>query len=346
MITIYSDVHRSHFGQSELINGQFHPSFECPSRAEKILDSIVQSNLGVVQPPEDFGLEPIFKVHDQKYLFFLKEAWKRWVDEGNTFDLLSLVSPINLDRSGGVSSGNILAEMGWYSFDTVTPVTSGSWHAAYASAQVALTAQKNVEGGSPSAFALCRPPGHHAGANYMAGFCYLNNAAIAAQAFLDGGAKRVTILDVDYHHGNGTQDIFYKRNDVQFISIHGDPSFEYPFYMGSADERGEGDGVGFNYNYPLPSASGWSVWSSALDKAIKEIEAYSPDFLVISLGVDTFKDDPISQFVLESDDFTRMGKAIGGIKIPTLFIQEGGYAVGDIGLNVANVLKGFESVSV
>ncbi|MHC8304812.1 histone deacetylase family protein [Pseudomonas sp. PB3P13] len=343
MITIYSDVHRAHFGQSELINGQFHPSFECPSRADKILDSVQKSNLGEVQPPEDFGLEPIFKIQDPKYVSFLKDAWERWVAEGNTFDLLSLVSPINLDRSVGVASGNLLAQMGWYSFDTVTPVTSGSWDAAYTSAQIALTAQKIVKNGSRSAFALCRPPGHHAGRDYLAGFCYFNNAAIAAQAFLDDGAKRVTILDVDYHHGNGTQDIFYKRSDVQFISIHGDPSFEYPFYTGGLEERGEGGGVGFNSNYPLPAGSDWDVWSSALNKAIQEIKAYSPDALVVSLGVDTFKEDPISQFLLESDDFTRMGETIGNMGLPTLFVQEGGYAVGDIGLNVVNVLKGFET---
>jgi acetoin utilization deacetylase AcuC-like enzyme len=209
---------------------------------------------------------------------------------------------------------------------------------------VALTGQAELAKGARGVFSLCRPPGHHAAADYMGGYCYLNNAAIAAQAMLDQGASRVAILDVDYHHGNGTQDIFYDRADVLFTSIHGDPRFEYPFFLGYADEKGEGVGRGFNFNYPLAAGSDWSAWGLALAAACRQIAAYAPDALIVSLGVDTFKEDPISQFKLDSPDYLRMGEVIGALGLQTLFVMEGGYAVEEIGINAINVLQGFDSV--
>ncbi|VFT17524.1 acetylpolyamine aminohydrolase [Pseudomonas aeruginosa] len=178
----------------------------------------------------------------------------------------------------------------------------------------------------------------------MGGYCFFNNAAIAAQAFLDRGAGRVAILDVDYHHGNGTQDIFYDRADVLFTSIHGDPRFEYPYFLGYADEKGNGVGTGYNFNYPLAAGSDWATWSQALQAAIRQIQAYAADVLIVSLGVDTFKEDPISQFRLDSPDYLRMGEAIGKLGLATLFVMEGGYAVEEIGINAVNVLQGFEGV--
>ncbi|TIX36460.1 MAG: histone deacetylase family protein, partial [Mesorhizobium sp.] len=177
--------------------------------------------------------------------------------------------------------------------------------------------------GEPSAFALCRPPGHHAGAAFMGGYCFINNAAVAAQWFRDHGAARVSILDVDYHHGNGTQEIFYRRGDVQVLNLHGDPMTEYPFFLGHADERGEGDGEGFNDNYPMPFGTGWEVWNA-------------------SLGVDTFEKDPISQFKLKTGDYPRIGRRVARLGLPTLFVMEGGYAVEEIGINAVGVLTGFE----
>ncbi|EQL41595.1 acetylpolyamine aminohydrolase [Pseudomonas aeruginosa VRFPA03] len=203
----------------------------------------------------------------------------------------------------------------------------------------------HVGGDAQPIFALCRPPGHHAGGDFMGGYCFLNNAAIATQAFLDQGARRVAILDVDYHHGNGTQDIFYRRDDVLFASIHGDPRVEYPYFLGYADERGEGAGEGCNHNYPLAHGSGWDLWSAALDDACVRIAGYAPDALVISLGVDTYKEDPISQFKLDSPDYLRMGERIARLGLPTLFIMEGGYAVEAIGINAVNVLQGYEGAA-
>lgn len=228
MKTIYSAQHSGHFGRSELIDGVFHSSFECPARATQILEMVKSRNVGPVEEPRDSGLSPILRIHGCEYIDFLEGARGRWTAEGNNFDLLSQISPFNAHQGAANSSQNLLAQMGRYSFDMVTPITEANWVAAYSAAQVALTAQEEIRDGAVSAFALCRPPGRHAGADYLAGFCYLNNAAIAAQAFPDNGATRVSILDVDYHHGNGAQDIFYRRDDVQFLSIHGHPSYEYP----------------------------------------------------------------------------------------------------------------------
>ena len=177
------------------------------------------------------------------------------------------------------------------------------------------------------------------------GYCFLNNAAMAAQAFLRDGARRVALLDVDFHHGNGTQDIFYARDEVLYLSLHGRPEDAFPHFLGYADECGEGAGEGFNRNYPMPPNTRFSVWFDAMKDACRRIEKYSPDALVVSLGVDTFKDDPISFFKLESDDFVRYGEALGQLKLPTLFVMEGGYAVSEIGLNTVNVLDGFFSAS-
>ncbi|WP_455774165.1 histone deacetylase family protein, partial [Burkholderia stabilis] len=193
-----------------------------------------------------------------------------------------------------------------------------------------------------AAFALCRPPGHHAGREYMGGYCYLNNAAIAAQHGIAQGAARVAVLDVDFHHGNGTQDIFYERADVLFASIHGEPHVSYPYFSGYADERGAGAGEGFNLNLPLPKGTQWDTYATALGHAADAIVAHAPDLLVVSLGVDTFEHDPISHFRLRSPDYLRIGEALARLNLPTLFVMEGGYMVEEIGINAVNVLLGFE----
>lgn len=340
MLTIYSDDHRLHHGRCELIDGQLMPCFEMPSRADHVLERVKARNLGPVSGPRDFGREPLLRVHSADYLNFFEGAWARWAELKRDGDLLPFTWPARTLRR--VKPTSLLGELGYYSFDAGAPITAGTWQAAYSAAQVALTAQAAVQAGAHSAFALCRPPGHHAASDVMGGYCYLNNAAIAAQAFLDQGHRKVAILDVDYHHGNGTQEIFYERSDVFFASIHGDPQAEFPFFLGYADEHGEGAGEGYNVNYPLPAGSDWATWNNALEQACQRIEAYAPDVLVISLGVDTFKDDPISQFKLDSPDYLEMGERIARLGKPTLFVMEGGYAVEEIGINAVNVLEGFE----
>jgi acetoin utilization deacetylase AcuC-like enzyme len=236
----------------------------------------------------------------------------------------------------------VSAQLGYYCFDSSTPIMAGTWIAARAAVDVALTAQKRIASGEKAAFALCRPPGHHSARDYYGGYCFLNNAAIAAHAFRDQGASRVAVLDVDYHHGNGTQSIFYQRSDVFYLSLHGDPAEEYPYFLGYAEETGEGSGEGFNANYPMPAGTGWPRYGEALADAIRRMRAYGADAIVISLGVDTFKADPISKFKLESEDYIKIGAMIAGLGCPTLFVMEGGYAVAEIGLNTVNLLSGFE----
>ncbi|WLD59658.1 histone deacetylase family protein [Salinispirillum sp. LH 10-3-1] len=343
MKTFYSDDHRLHHANAELNDGQLVPVFEKPSRADMVLARVRSVELGPVLPPEAVGVEPIKRVHSADYVDFLQGAWAEWSALGRSNDMLPLAWPPR--RVQARCPKDIDGKLGFYSFDAGAPLTATSWQAIYAGSQVALTAQRAVASGERAAFALCRPPGHHAGIDYMGGYCYLNNAAIAAEAFLDGGMRKVALLDVDYHHGNGTQDIFYQRPDVLFLSIHGDPQTEYPCYTGYADERGEGAGLGYNHNYPLPVGSDWASWSRALQDALRVAAGYGAEALVVSLGVDTFADDPISQFKLRSDDYLTMGEMIAELGLPTLFVMEGGYAVEEIGINAVNVLQGFERAS-
>lgn len=340
MLTYYSDDHHLHHGKCELIDGQLMPCFEQPQRADHIHARVKSRQLGEIRAPKDFGLGPIERIHSKAYLEFFQGAWKSWQDQGGKGDLLPFTWPARTLRR--MIPNDLHGQLGYYSFDGGAPITAGTWQAAYSAAQVALSAQQEIVNGARSAFALCRPPGHHAAGDVMGGYCYLNNAAIAAQAFLDQGRKKVAILDVDYHHGNGTQDIFYQRSDVLFASIHGDPAEEFPFFLGYADELGEGAGEGYNFNYPLPMGSAWGTWSAALEQACQRIAEYGAEVLVVSLGVDTYMEDPISQFKLDSPDYLAMGRRIAALGLPTLFVMEGGYAVEAIGINAVNVLEGFE----
>jgi acetoin utilization deacetylase AcuC-like enzyme len=231
--------------------------------------------------------------------------------------------------------------MGLFSFDAGSPLTSGTWVAARAGADCALSAAQAVANGERAAFALSRPPGHHAGADFFGGYCFLNNAALAAQHLRGAGMERVAVLDVDYHHGNGTQAIFYDRPDVFFASIHGDPRTEYPFFLGYADETGTKAGDGANLNLPLPRGTDYSHWSDALEVALAAIARFGAEALVVSLGVDTFAGDPISGFTLQSDDYLRMGERLAAVGLPTVLVFEGGYAVKEVGVNAVNVLQAF-----
>jgi acetoin utilization deacetylase AcuC-like enzyme len=255
-------------------------------------------------------------------------------------DILPSVWPTRTFRTD-IEPDNFAAKVGLYSYDAGTPFTAGTWVAARAGAECALSAAQQVLAGDRVAFALTRPPGHHAGADFFGGYCFLNNAALAAQYLRDHGLARVAVLDVDYHHGNGTQAIFYDRPDVFFASLHGDPRTEYPFYLGHADEVGTGAGEGYNLNLPLPRGTGFHAWLRALETALDRIQQFGAQALVVSLGMDTFAGDPISGFTLQSSDYLRVGKALAGLGVPTVFVFEGGYAVAEVGVNAVNVLEGF-----
>ncbi len=341
MKIVYSEDHKLHHGAKELNRGEMVPLFEMPSRAEMILERLKETGFGEIVAPERFGDEALYAVHAADYVRFLESAWSEWVaEEGDQAFAIAWVFPCRGLRQTAPES--IHGKLGYYAFDVAIPIVEGTWRAVRSAADVALTGFGLLNGGARAAFSLCRPPGHHAMRDLGGGYCYLNNAAIAAQALRDSDARRVAVLDVDYHHGNGTQSIFYHRSDVLFVSLHGDPQSEFPYYLGYSDETGEGAGEGFNLNLPMPSGTAWKDYSAALTAALARIREFGPDALVISLGVDTFKEDPISRFRLENDDYLRMGEAIAGLGAPTLFVMEGGYAVEDIGINAVNVLTGFE----
>lgn len=341
MHSVYNAEHGSHAATHEFFRGRLVPAFEVPARADYILQALQTAKLGDILAPVDHCRAPLERVHAARYLRFIEGAHAEWRALGGEGDAFPAVWPVRSLRSD-VEPASFAARMGLYSMDSGTPLTAGSWSAAYAGAQASLTALDRVLAGERAAYCLTRPPGHHAGADFFGGYCFINNAAVAAQAARDAGLSRVAILDVDYHHGNGTQAIFYDRADVFYASLHGDPQTEFPFFLGHADETGVGAGQGFNANYPLPVGVANDDWFAALDQALARLAAFRPDLLIISLGVDTYGGDPISHFKLDEPEFRRMGARLAAFGAPTLFLQEGGYATEAIGRNVVAVLSGFE----
>ena len=318
----------------ELHNGGFVPYAETPARVDAILAAI-----GGTEVPADRGEAPILAVHTPDYIDFLKTAAPRWTAAGRAGDAIPYAFPVVRRRA--VPLDRIDAAMGRYSFDATTPITADAWTSSYASAQSALAATHAVLAGDRAAFALCRPPGHHAGADYCGGYCHLNTAAIAAQAARDAGVARVAILDIDYHHGNGTQDIFWTRGDVFYASIHADPATDYPFYWGHADETGEGAGAAATLNLPLPHGTTIGAFRDAQAVALDAIAAFAPGLLVVSFGADTWVHDPISHFALETADYPVLARDIAARGWPCVVVMEGGYAVAALGANVAGFLGGF-----
>jgi acetoin utilization deacetylase AcuC-like enzyme len=330
----WDDRQLLHAPAQELHNGGFVPFAEHPGRPRSILAAI-----GPTEAPRDQGEEPLLRVHPRDYLDFLKGAYADWRAAKRPGDAAGYVWPVVRRRP--LKLERIDARLGLYSMDASTPVAEGTWEASYWSCQTALSALDAVVAGERTAFGLCRPPGHHAGADYMGGYCYLNATAVAAEAAIATGRRRVAILDIDYHHGNGTQDIFYARGDVLFVSIHADPATDYPFYWGHEDERGEGDGEGATLNLPLPRGTDMAAYAPALDMALARIADFGPDLLLCSFGADTFAGDPISFFRIETDDYAGTACRIASLGLPTLVLMEGGYAVDALGANVAAFLSGF-----
>jgi acetoin utilization deacetylase AcuC-like enzyme len=340
MITVYSSQHRLRDVKTELAGGELIAPHESAERARFVLERVTETKLGPVIEPRSFGMPPIQRVHDAGYLAFLEHVWDEWVAAGYRGEAIPSCWPAR--RMVQRAPAHVDGQLGYYAMAAETSISAGTWTAALAAADVALTAAQQLRDGARSAFALCRPPGHHAARDLFGGYCFLNNAAIAAQWLRDQGAGRVAILDVDFHHGNGTQDIFYERSDVLFVSLHGEPQEAFPYFMGYADETGAGAGAGYTLNFPMPRNTPFTVWGAALRAGLARIRQFAPDFLVVSLGLDTFERDPISFFKLSSQDFSSTGALIGALGIPTLFVLEGGYAVAEIGINAVNVLAACE----
>ena len=335
MHTFYSTHHTRHDTTGLIVDGQPFVTDEVPARAELLLAAVQAAGLGPVAAPKDFGEAPILAVHDAGFLNYLKTAY---ADNAAYFKKAEPVFPSTFHVRRGVRRpAGFLGQAGYYAFGVGSPLLEGTWDAAYWSAQCALAAAEAVRNGMPAAYALCRPPGHHANTDLYGGFCYLNNAAIAARWL----GPQVAVLDIDYHHGNGTQSIFYEDSSVLFCSLHAHPDDDYPYYWGAADELGAGPGEGFNRNWPLPQGMEDGAYLAVLDKALAAIREFDPQYLVVSVGFDTAVDDPVGGFRLTTAGLSAVGQRIKALKRPTVLVQEGGYLLERLGENALAFLRPF-----
>jgi acetoin utilization deacetylase AcuC-like enzyme len=331
MLIVASDRHRAH-RMLELDNGVMVDSSESPERADLIAEALRSAGHEFMEPSE-IDLDLLRRVHDADYVDFLATAWERWVAAGEqAAAAMGFIWPARGFRAQCPS--DIVGQLGYYSFTADSSIVPGTYDAVVSSAAIAMTAADRLVDGGQTTYGLCRPPGHHATADQFGGYCFLNNAAIAAQRLRDRGMARVGVIDVDYHHGNGTQSILYERSDIVFTSIHASPDEEFPWFAGFADETGDGDGAGANLNVPLPKGADSGSWFSALATALEFLSNADLDALVVSLGVDAYEDDPLGTFQLTTPDFGRVGNEIGLLGVPTVVVQEGGYAGDAIGANV------------
>ncbi len=312
---------------------------ESPERARILLKGARMAG-AQIHATRGFEDVHIAAIHTGRHLKFLAQAFRKWSRKKGAFpEVMASVRPV--ERPARYPR-DITGRAGWHLMDFSCPVTEHTWAAVRASANTALTAADLVAGGEPMAYALCRPPGHHAYADRAGGFCYLNNTALAAE-FLRGSHERVAVLDIDVHHGNGTQSIFYARDDVLTVSVHADPAKFYPFYYGYEDQSGSGPGTGFNLNIPVPVKSDDEVWLGAVQHALEAISEYEPGALVIALGLDAHESDPLQGGAMTTEGFTRLARAIAGLKLPTVIVQEGGYQSEVLAENLASFLGTYEA---
>lgn len=340
MRVVLADDYSTHAPTSFITRGNRVANPEVPERAA-ILRRAVEAGPHTVIAPTNFGLDPIAAVHAGDYLDFLRTSWDQWSAlPDHAPEILPNVHP---GRNMSIHPTHIVGLAGHYQADTACPIGPGTWDGAVASAQIALSAAEAMWRDRVPTYALCRPPGHHAYGDQAGGFSFLNNSAIAAQHLRDQGAGKVAILDVDVHHGNGTQGIFYRRADVLTVSIHGDPHGYYPFFTGYADEIGAGPGRGANLNLPLPRGTGDRDYLETLDRAFAAIDAFEPDALVIALGLDASEKDPLAFLNVTTNGFWAIGERLGRDGRPTVLVQEGGYISDILGDNLSAVLSGFDS---
>jgi acetoin utilization deacetylase AcuC-like enzyme len=346
---VHTDRHRGHDPRVETYLGVPVPACEVPQRAEVIREALVAKGGFELAEPTEHGTEPILAVHDAGLLRFLEQAWQEV--ERQQIDREFLVADTYPTRAmfAGMSDAFVAARpepeaiggrTGWWGLDSSNPIVAGTYAAARWSVDVALTAVDLVLGGETAAYGLCRPPGHHAAAAMAGGYCFFNNAAIAAQAIVEATREQVAILDVDVHHGNGTQQIFWRRDDVLYVSLHSDPRRLFPFFLGHADERGEGPGRGANLNLPQPRRADDETYLAALDRALERIADASGSVLVVSLGFDTFHLDPIGDLALTTEGYREMGRRVASLGRRLVILQEGGYYLPALGENARAWLQG------
>ena len=339
MKIIYTDKHAQHDPQTFIVRGVKQRSAEQPERATRLL-SAAKGAGHEIQAPKNYGAAPAATVHTPEYIDFLQTAARDWAKlPGASEEVVPNMHPARAHASYPKA---LAGRAGWHQADMACPIGPHTWDAALASSEVAVTAADLVLDGAREAYALCRPPGHHAYADMAGGFCFLNNTAIAAQR-LRAKLQRVAILDVDVHHGNGTQGIFYERDDVLTISIHADPANYYPYFWGYAHEHGAGKGQGFNLNLPQPLGSGDAPWLAAGDTALARIKEFAPTAVVVALGLDASESDPLQGLKVTGAGFHAMARKIAGLGLPTVLVQEGGYLSDDLGHNLVQFLSGFEA---
>jgi acetoin utilization deacetylase AcuC-like enzyme len=338
MKAIYAEEQKRHNPRHFLSSGAQKPNPEQPERVARLLAGAMAAGC-MVERPENHGPGPIAAIHTPEYLAFLENIYLRWRRiEGASEEVIPNIHPNRRDFAYPASA---VGQAGYHMADTACPISAETWESACWSAWTAVHAADLVARGAPQVYALCRPPGHHAFTDLAGGFCFLNNSAIAAQRLRDAG-RRVAILDVDLHHGNGTQGVFYARGDVLTVSLHADPVRFYPFFWGHADERGEGPGLGANLNLPLPRKAGDAAFLEALDAGLARIRAFGTDALVIALGLDAYEGDPFGGLSVSTPGFARIGAAIAALGLPSVIVQEGGYLCDALGDNLTAFLTGFE----
>ena len=337
MKVIFSAEQLRHNPAKIMSSGALVDSPENPGRAATLLQAAIAAGLEHAEP-DDCGPAPIAAVHTARYLTFLENIHARWLRiPGASADVLPNVHP---DTRDVVYPASAVGQVGYHVFDGAAPITADTWDSARWSARCAVHAAREVLGGAMSCYSLSRPPGHHATSDLAGGFCYLNNSAIAAEVLRERHA-RVAILDVDVHHGNGTQSIFYGRNDVLTVSLHADPVRFYPFFWGAANEQGEGAGTGFNFNLPLVRGTGDADYLVALDQALARITEFAPGAVVVALGLDAFVGDPFAGLAVTTEGFGRVAGRIASLGLPTVLVQEGGYPCEQLGDNLAAFLEPF-----
>ena len=337
MKVIFADEQNQHQPKEILSSGAAEANPEVPERAERLLVAALSSGL-THERPADHGLDPIAAVHSAEYLHFLEHIYTRWKRiPGASEDVIPNIHP---DRRDFGYPATAVGQVGYHVYDGAAPIGAETWASARWSANSAIHAAYDVLNGSDAVYALARPPGHHAMRDQAGGFCYLNNSAIAAQV-LRSDHDRVAILDIDVHHGNGTQNIFYERNDVLTISLHADPVRFYPFFWGYAAEQGEGPGLGSNLNLPLTRGTGDEEYLAALQDAFDRIVAFDPGALVVALGLDAHVGDPFQGMKITTEGFGRIATRIAALNLPTVMVQEGGYLTDDLGSNLSSFLTGF-----
>ena len=330
---------RQHYPTGFLVNGLMQPNPEKPERLERLLNGVAKGTHDVLSP-DDHGLSPIAAVHTPAYLKFMSTVYPRWQ---RIPDAAPEIFPnIHPDRRTASYPLSAVAQAGYHIADMSCPIGEHTWEASRWSANCAISAAKAVEAGDAVAYAMCRPPGHHCFSDLAGGFCYLNNSAIAAQ-YLRNTHSRVAIIDVDLHHGNGTQGIFYERSDVFTLSVHADPARFYPFFWGHAHERGEGAGFGYNLNVPLPRGTGDEGFIKGLESGLEHVRAFAPRALVIALGLDAYGGDPFGGLAVSISGFTRIAEMLKDLNLPTVIVQEGGYLCDELGDNLNAFLSGFQN---